>query len=156
MANTAHDVGSALLDLWERSWRAMSREELKGFEALSANAEVRLSCIADVLDDAAGRVGAGVSNPIDEDTLASLMFAAANTVRTASAMSLIAGEARYARENYSDRHHEDGMRSGNGGAPWLRPSPATICERCATSFRSRTMSQHPLCRRAAEAVCQHR
>ncbi|CBJ50343.1 hypothetical protein [Ralstonia solanacearum] len=117
MAKTEHDAGSALLDLWERSWRTMSREELKGFEALSANAEVRLSCIADVLDDAAGRVGAGISNPVDEDTLASLMFAAANTVRTASAMSLIAGEARYARENYSDRHHEDGGRAAAMEAP---------------------------------------
>ncbi|MCK4121066.1 hypothetical protein HFK83_01530 [Ralstonia pseudosolanacearum] len=113
MAKTVHDVSSALLDLWERSYRTMSREELEGFESLSTDAEVRLNCIADALDDAAGRVGETVANPIGEDVLASLMFAAASTARIAAAMTFIAGEARYVSDNYVDRSQE-GLGSKGG------------------------------------------
>lgn len=97
-------LADALMELWERSWKSLSIDDLHWFAKLSDQAESELRSVAEVVSDGAGRVGLNGTAGTDLDTIASLMYTAANTMRNAAAMSFVAGEASHIIENFASYH----------------------------------------------------
>lgn len=90
--NTAE---AALRFFWERNNMDLSRDELQWLSSLNEQGESELLSIADVLNDAAGRIGLVGLNGIDDDALSSVLFTAASVARKAAVMSHIASEAAF-------------------------------------------------------------
>lgn len=95
-------LDSALLELWQRTYMTLDRDELGWFAKLHEQAESDLARIADFLSDVACRVGAKGPGAIDHNELQQALFFGANVARNAAAMTFISTDAAYVREHFEE------------------------------------------------------
>ncbi|MGT2427891.1 hypothetical protein ACU4HD_02835 [Cupriavidus basilensis] len=113
----AVDCAEALTHLWMVSGKSLCQEDLQWLTGLSEKAEVELRSFADLLSDAGARVGLCGAHGIDDDTVSSLLFSAANLTRNAAAMVFVGSEAGYLLAQLSEGGSPDPTtKPKSGGA----------------------------------------